>query len=342
MSEHFWLGMTIALIGGVLNGSFAVPMKYIRRWHWENTWLVFSFMCLELLPWALALTFVPRLGEVFRGVPARALLYTIGFGLIWGVSLVMYGVAIKMVGMALTIAVVAGLSCLVGSLTPLVVLHPGELLHPRGLLLLVSMPILFLGLHLYRKAGLKRETEQATPGSTTAATGRNLAVGLAVCIFTGLIGSTINLGFAFSGDLIRRGLELGANHVTSTYPVWALVLGAGFVPNAIYCSFLLSRNKTWALFGESGWPAEVLLSIAPALLWLTGVLGYGVGANLIGVYGTSLGFALMQSAQILSANVSGVLAGEWAGTSLLTKKLLAGAVASILVSVVVLNLGGVF
>jgi len=342
MSEHFWLGMTIALFGGALNGSFAVPMKYIRRWRWENTWLIFSFLCLELLPWVLAAVFVPNLMDVYRGVPTRALLYPLAFGLVWGVSLVMYGVAIRMVGMALTIAVVAGLSCLVGSLTPLLVLHPADLLRPRGLLLLASMPILFLGLGLYRKAGLKREKEQAVPGSTTAPTGANLAVGLAVCIFTGLIGSTINLGFAFSGDIIQRSVELGASQVTSTYPVWALVLGAGFIPNALYCSFLLSRNKTWALFLEDGWSNGVLLSTAMALLWLTGVLGYGVGANLIGVYGTSLGFALMQSAQILSANVSGILAGEWEGTSVGTKKLLAGAVAAILVSVVVLNLGGVF
>ena len=37
MSGHFWLGMAIIFVSGVLNGSFPAPMKYSRRWRWENT-----------------------------------------------------------------------------------------------------------------------------------------------------------------------------------------------------------------------------------------------------------------------------------------------------------------
>ena len=34
MSGHFWLGMAIIFVSGVLNGSFPAPMKYSRRWQW--------------------------------------------------------------------------------------------------------------------------------------------------------------------------------------------------------------------------------------------------------------------------------------------------------------------
>ncbi len=342
MVDHFWLGMTIILIGGALNGSFAVPMKYAHRWRWENTWLIFSLICLVLLPWALAVGFASHLVEVYRGLPDRALLYPLVFGLLWGVAQLTYGLAIKAVGMALAIAVVAGISCLSGSLIPLLVFNPADLLRPRGLLLLVSMPILFLGLGLYGKAGRQREGEQIAPGSAVNPAAGSFAAGLAICIFTGIFGSSINLGFAFSGDIIRRSLQLGAGQVTSTYPVWALVLGAGFIPNFLYCGALLSRNRCWSLFLQPGWTRETLVGIAMSILFLVGILAYGVGAKLVGVYGTSLGFALFTSGLILSSNVLGFVAGEWKSTSVGTRKLLAGAVAAILTSVIVLNLGGVF
>ncbi len=342
MADHFWLGMTIILIGGVLGGSFAVPMKYARRWKWENTWLIFSLICLVFLPWAVAAGFVSHLDEVYRGLPSRTLFYPLAFGLLWGIAQLTYGLAIKAVGMAFAIAVVAGISCLSGSLVPLLAFNPADLLRPRGLLLLVSMPVLFLGLALYGMAGRRREKERIAPGSAANPARGGFATGLAICIFTGIFGSSINLGFAFSGDIIRRSLELGAGQVTSTYAVWPLVLGAGFVPNFIYCAALLSRKRGWSLFAQSGAAEEALVSIAMATLFLAGILAYGVGARMVGVYGTSLGFALYISGMILSSNFMGIIAGEWESTSRATRKLLAGAVAAILTSVVVLNLGGVF
>lgn len=338
MTEQFWLGMAIIFLSGSLNGSFALPMKY-ARWRWENTWLVFALVALLILPWTLAGGFVPELAAVYRSVPARALLLPLVFGFLWGIAQVTFGLGIKAVGMALAFAVVAGLSCLSGSLIPLLVLNPADLFHPRGVLLLISMPILFLGLIFYGVAGRRREKEQTASNASTAG---SFVTGLAICIFTGVFGSNINLGFAFGGNVLRSSLERGASQVTSTYAVWALVLGSGFIPNLLYCLYLLSRNRGWSLFGQAGWVREILLGVAMALLWLGGMVGYGIGATLVGTYGTSLGYALLIAAMILSSNLLGLLTGEWKSTSLRTRRLLAVGVAVVLASVVVLNLGGLF
>jgi len=340
MAEHFWLGMALIFLGGAMNGCFPLPMKY-ARWKWENTWLVFTFVALLALPWILAGGFVPDLGSVYGSVPGRALLLPLVFGFLWGIAQVTFGLGISAVGMALAFAVVAGLSCLSGSLIPLLVLNPGDLFKPRGLLLLVSMPILFAGLALYGAAGRRREKEQPT-SSVASSAARSFAAGLGICIFTGIFGSNINLGFAFGGDVQRSGLSHGASTVTSTYAVWALVLGAGFIPNLAYCVYLLFRNRNWRLFVEAGRGREILLGIAMALLWLGGMVTYGIGATLVGKYGTSLGYTLLIAAMILSSNSLGLLTGEWKGTSPGTRRLLAAGAAVVLASVVVLNLGGLF
>jgi L-rhamnose-H+ transport protein len=342
MGDHFWLGMAVIFISGALNGSFPLPMKYTRQWKWENTWLVFAATALLIIPWLLAAGFVPHLEDVYRGVSSRALLAPLIFGFLWGIAQVTFGLGISAVGMALAFAVVAGLSCLSGSLIPLLVLHPADLLRPRGILLLVSMPILFAGLVLYGMAGRRRDKEQKPAGAAASAAAMTFMAGLAICIFTGIFGSNINLGFAFSGQILDKAVALGAIPVTATYASWALVLGAGFIPNLLYCSLLLFRNGTWSLFLKPGWARETSLGIAMGLLWLSGMVGYGIGATLVGKYGTSLGFALFVTAMILSSNFLGILTEEWKATSSATRRVLTAAVVVILISVLVLNLGGLF
>jgi L-rhamnose-H+ transport protein len=342
MSDHFWLGMAVIFISGALNGSFPLPMKYTRQWKWENTWLVFAAAALLIIPWLLAAGFVPHLADVYRGVSSRALLAPLIFGFLWGIAQVTFGLGISAVGMALAFAVVAGLSCLSGSLIPLLVLYPGDLLRPRGILLLISMPILFAGLVLYGMAGRRREKEQKPADAAASAAAMAFMTGLAICIFTGIFGSNINLGFAFSGPILEKAVALGAIPVTSTYASWALVLGAGFIPNLLYCFLLLFRNGTWSLYLKPGRARETGLAIAMGLLWLSGMVGYGIGATLVGKYGTSLGYALFITTMILSSNFLGILTGEWTATSSKTRRVLTAAVVVILVSVLVLNLGGLF
>ena len=342
MKDHFWLGMAIVFLSGIFNGSFPLPMKYSRTWKWENTWLLFSLGALLILPWLLALEFTPNLVAVYKVTSRPGLFYPLLFGLLWGLAQVTFGLGISAVGMALAFAVIMGLACLFGSLIPLLVLHPGDLTHPRGLLLLASMPILFLGLTYCGLAGSRRDKERASLDSSGSSLRKGFLVGLGICVFTGVFGANLNLGFALSRDLIPSSLSLGANTVTATYPVWALVLTAGFIPNLVYCSYLLSRNRTWTRFRLSGSGREAALAIAMALLWLAGIVSYGIGATLAGKYGTSLGFAIFMAVSILASNLLGIWMGEWRGVSRRAMFQLALGVGIVLISVIVLNLGGLF
>ena len=118
-------------------------------------------------PIALALTvnFVPHLGQLYTTAPWKELLPALIFGFLWGIAQATFGIAIEAVGMALAIAVVVGLTGFLGSLIPMLVLHPAELLHPRGIALMISLPILVLALTLYGIAGRRREKEQPRPAN---------------------------------------------------------------------------------------------------------------------------------------------------------------------------------
>ena len=342
MVEKFWLGMAIILIGGIFNGSFALPMKYTRHWKWENTWLVFSIVGIFFLPWFMAFRFVPHLAQVYRSVPTRVLVLAVMFGFLWGIAQATYGLSLKAVGLAVAVSVVSGVACLAGALVPLLVLNPADLFRARGVFLLCSMPILFLGLAIYAAASRFREREQRSGNPTEVPKGASFKAGLALCIFTGVFGSCFNLGFAFSGDIIRKSIESGASPSTGGYGVWSLIFGAGFFPNLLYCLYRLLRNRTFTAFLHKGWRRETLLAVSMAVMWLSGLLLYGAGATLAGRYGTSVGFTLFLAMSVLSSTMLGILTGEWKSTSRRTRGLLALGVAALVLSAVVLNLGGLF
>jgi len=58
--------LALVLFAGGMNGSFATPMKRVRGWEWEHTWLVWSFLGMIVIPFAVALATVPDLSVVYR------------------------------------------------------------------------------------------------------------------------------------------------------------------------------------------------------------------------------------------------------------------------------------
>ena len=45
------LAVGLALVAGILNGSFAAPMKYAKFWKWENIWSVWAVVGMLMFPW---------------------------------------------------------------------------------------------------------------------------------------------------------------------------------------------------------------------------------------------------------------------------------------------------
>ena len=119
-------GLAMVLAAGLMNGSFAVPMKWTREWAWENTWLAWSLVGLMLFPFALTLRTVPAVFEIYRQSDPGVLLRVCLCGAAWGISQVLFGLGIRRAGVALGFAIVVGLAAATGSLVPLWLLQTGN------------------------------------------------------------------------------------------------------------------------------------------------------------------------------------------------------------------------
>jgi len=305
-------------------------MKFVKCWKWENIWLAFCTLSLLILPISIAFLAVPNLGVIYRVTPLGQLLPAVSGGLLWGTAQVTFGITIASVGMAMAFAIVVGMSAVLGSFFPMLAQQPNDLLARPGLLLMTSAVVLATGLFIYAQAARQREKDAGISQGQG-----DFRKGLVLCLFTGAAAGAINLGFAFSGALVERAAAHGATPQASSFAVWAVLLPAGYIPNFVYCVYLLFKNRTWQTFARSN-VKEPILALTMAVLWLSGWLGYGIGATVMGTYGTSIGFAAYMTALLLWSTYLGVLTGEWRHAFAATLRRMRIGVALILTSVVVL------
>jgi len=113
----------LILLAGLMMGSFVVPMKVMPHWDFENTWLLFCFMALVILPSLVAVLTVPHLGQVLLTSPPRSLFLTTLCGLGYGCGSVLFGLGVRELGIGLTYSIVSGLSSSLGSIIPWLSAH---------------------------------------------------------------------------------------------------------------------------------------------------------------------------------------------------------------------------
>ncbi|HZP00731.1 MAG TPA: L-rhamnose/proton symporter RhaT [Terriglobia bacterium] len=316
MEFNFAEGVVLGLLAGLVNGVFLLPMRYMKKWEWENTWLIFTILSTGVLPWVAALLAVPNLLSVFRSSPASVFIPGLVGGAIWGVAQVLYGLGLGMVGVAVGSAVVACTSTIAGTVGPMLVYAPERLFSSASLLLLLAIALILSGIYLYGKAGVRKEKETTGKDVAKQVVSGSFKTGLAICLVTGALGTA----FVYGGEvkaLMDAAVAAGAGSIFAKYPGFVVTFNAGMLPGVIYSIYKLNKNKTWSAYWKSG---AVLWNLGSAtvmaVLWYGGILMYGMSGKKIGAgMGPSIAFALFASGTVLFANLFGWLAGEWKGAS---------------------------
>jgi L-rhamnose-H+ transport protein len=298
-------GVVLLLLAGAMNGSFTLPMKFTKRWAWENTWFFWTLFALLIFPPLLTWLTVPSLGAVYHQAGSGVLWTVIACGAGWGVSQVFLGLAVDAIGMALSFSVILGLSAAVGSIIPLIRLHPEEALTSEGLAVLTGVLLVLIGVGICAVAGRKRE---AKLGQVPAKV--SVSIGLLFSVISGVGSALVNLGLTFGHPLLQVAQQAGTPARWSPNAVWMPLMMAGGVPNIIYCLYLMGKNKTGSRMGKGG-SGHIGLAAVMGFFWFASTVIYGVAAGMMGSLGTVLGWPLFMSLIVITATLWGVFTGEW-------------------------------
>jgi L-rhamnose-H+ transport protein len=312
------LGILLSVVAGILNGSFATPTKYVKKWKWENIWAVWGVVGMVLFPWFLVWVTVPGAAHFYAQAPARPILYLIIFGLGFGLAQIFFGLGIAAIGLSLNFAIAIGLSTALGSLVPLIALHPEAIPTLKGKMIFLGVGFMLAGIVLSAIAGREKERElQPSLDLPEEGAERRMSfkAGLFICILAGLGSPLINFGLAFGTPLIAQAAQAGVSPATRANVIWAPLVSASFIPYILYCTHLWRKNRSFHLYRESGTWMYFLFGAVMGVLWMGSTAIYGAVSAKLESMGPILGWPLFMASIILTSNAWGFATGEWKGTA---------------------------
>ena len=309
------LGILFAIVAGIMNGIFTLPMKYLGRWSWENVWAVFILVSCVIMPVLIAWGTVPELANVLRSAPRPALVIACICGFAWGFGAIMFGQGVSALGISMANTLVLAISASIGSFLPILLLAPERLYQAQGKAIVLGTLIGVVGFACCGYAGLLRE--RSSEGNGERARGsmvghaRPFGVGLLLCAGSGVLSAVLNIGYSSAQPIIQTAVRMGHTRSAGSNLIWALLLSSGALPNLCFCWYLFRKNGSWKKYALPHSAPLYLLTIVMGLLWGGNVFVYGFASTHLGKLGPAIGWPLHLTTGLITANVCGFLTGEW-------------------------------
>lgn len=335
----------LVFIAGIFLASYAFILSFLVKkcnFPWENVWFIYTIVGLFIYPWSMALSFIP-VSTILSLLCPEVLLRAIGFGMLFGLGNTLFGFVVPIIGVSTASAINPSIVLSIGAIAPLLLADPKTFLTQKGAIILVCVFALLCSLTITYLASLRREKEQnLTTTKVEKKSSVSFRLGLIFCIVSGLFAAQQNIGFYLSKD-INHLVELQAvPSYAISYLSWALSMTGTTIASLAIAGFMLYKNKTSLAFispqkhldlhAEHGSQdlktpryAKITLYLMASLMGLcqtSAFILYGMGSDILGNLGPSVGFAIFCGTSILTNQIIGFAQGDWNGTSETTRRMI--------------------
>lgn len=312
-SSALELGLALAVLSGLMNGTFTLPMRYLGRWSWENVWALFILTSCLVMPVLVAATTVSNLGAALRQAPTHAIIMAVVCGFAWGFGAIMFGQGVSAIGISLANTFVLAISSSLGSFLPILLLDPGKLFERQGEAIMAGTVIAIAGIAFCGYAAKLKERSQMNENVRQDMVGeaRPFWTGLLLCAGAGVLSAVFNIGYSGAQGIVQAAVRMGNSAFAGSNLVWLLMLTGGAVSNLGFCMYLFKRNMSFGKYRQHHSASLYGLVLLMGLLWGGSIFVYGSAAPKLGVLGPAIGWPLSLSVGLLTANVCGIIAGEW-------------------------------
>ena len=202
------LGVIFHFIGGFASGSFYIPFKKVKGWHWESYWIVGGIFSWLIVPPLAAWLTIPGFQEIIKNTPCSTLAYTYMFGVLWGIGGLTYGLGVRYLGVSLGSSIILGLCMVFGSLIPSMYYNffPVEgketfsqmISSSWGLTVLAGLLVCIIGIIICGKAGMMKEKQLNSAGTDPHVMETKpeykFGLGMFVSIISGVLSACFNFG----------------------------------------------------------------------------------------------------------------------------------------------------
>ena len=347
MAANPLLGVLFHWIGGLASASFYVPYKGVKRWSWEIYWLTGGVFSWLLAPWFFAAIQTEDLLGVLSRTPTATLLWPVFFGLLWGFGGLGYGLVMRYLGLSLGMAVVLGLCTVFGTLIPPI--FQGDFQEklldtPSGNIILLGLVMTLAGIAVVAMAGARKDAALSPEQKAAAVAEFDFRKGLVVAIFAGIMSACFAFGLAAGEPIKPLSAAAGTGPLWTGLPVLCLVMFGGLVTNALWCAFLILRNRSageWCGGGKgAGAPLlrNYLLCAVAGTAWYFQFFFYTLGESQMGRFGFS-SWTLHMASIIIFGTLWGFAFREWKDAHPRVRAMVWGGVALLVLATVVIGYG---
>ncbi|MCF8715465.1 L-rhamnose/proton symporter RhaT [Joostella atrarenae] len=337
-------GIFYHAIGGVAAASFYVPFKQVKNWSWESYWLVSGVAAWLIMPLVMGYLFIPNLMDIIFQAPAKVLVLTFFFGLLWGLGGLTFGLSMRYLGISIGYAVVLGFTATFGTLTPMIFDGSiGAIIHSSsGQMVLSGVLVCLFGIVVYGIAGKEKEQNQ---GAHKGNRDFNHRKGLFVAFFSGLLSACMSFALAAGKPIAAIAVANGVPELWQNNAVLVVVLWGGFITNFVWCLILNFKNKSYKEYTVkkegSSLRVNYLLSSSAGIIWYLQFFFYGMGGSLMGELDYA-SWTLHMTFIIIFSLFWGLYLKEWKGVGMKAKILLGIGLVLMFISVGLIGLAGNF
>lgn len=353
-------GVIYHFIGGFASGSFYIPYKKVKGWHWESYWIVGGLFSWLIVPPLAAYLTVPGFTDIIKQADGTTLGITYIYGLLWGIGGLTYGLGVRYLGVSLGSSIILGLCMVFGALIPSVYydFYPDASKDTFsmmtssnwGLIVLAGLVVCILGIIICGKAGMMKEKQlnivTTDPHGIQIKTEYKFALGMFVSVVSGVLSACFNFGLEAGKPLAMvandawkvanpgEGEFLFRNNV-----IYVVVLWGGLTTNFIWCMILNARNKTFGDYTNKKTPlkSNYLFAALAGTTWFMQFFFYGMGESKLGNGPSS--WILHMAFIILVANMWGLVLKEWKGVNRKTIVTIIIGILTIILSVLIVGYG---
>ena len=341
------LGVLFHWLGGLSSASFYVPYRSVKRWSWEIYWLTGGIFSWLLAPWFFASIQTNDLLGTLRAAPTPVIVWPIVFGMLWGFGGLTYGLTMRYLGLSLGMAVVLGLCTVFGTLIP--PLFQGDfaaklLDTASGNIILLGLAITMAGIIVVAMAGARKDAALSPEQKAAAVAEFDFRKGIAVAVFSGIMSSCFAFGLAAGEPIKAISAAAGTGPLWTGLPILCLVMFGGLITNAIWCTWLIVKNRSarqWTGGGAAaGAPllANFLLCAVAGTAWYFQFFFYTMGESQMGRFGFS-SWTLHMASIIIFGTIWGFLFREWKDAAPRLRAMVWGGVALLVLATIVIGYG---
>lgn len=302
---EIFLAVILAMIAGFMNGSYAFPVKTIKKtWPTNTIWMVFSVFTFLVMPWIANFAINQHLANFLSLIDTKLIWLLLISGFVFGLGMVLFTFSLNYIGIGVSFLLNIGTGTVIATLLPIIIRDPGAFSRLFGLLELLAMIIFIIGIISAIIASNKRDKQNLNKDNTNKK-------GLTFGIISGVL--TSGQGFAYSYALPSVKHLADSLHVpqlSSANVLWILLFNGAFIPYFLFFFYQnIKNNEIYSL--SKSMLSNSLWLILMAVLYFICLVIFSKASLLAGPFGGVIAWPLLMIFIIFTSNFWGFIQGEW-------------------------------